>query len=250
MGHDLSLPDECSHPRARKSSFGRRIAEGLRRAGLALAVLLMPAATRAQQSVDHPDAVVAKPVVNMYRGPSAASDVVSQALYGAGVFTLGKQPSWINVRTADGYTGWVAASDLKPLNGGSLMRLRVKRSASRSSVPTSTASLTSRCMRPFSSFPGRRVSKQFPTLRRTPNAGFRFVLSMARRPGCSALTLPAISRLSASARCLRCRFRPWRSWLFVVGDFGGTPLTALILARSQVREPNRGATIRWQRTSA
>ncbi|MGB6722526.1 MAG: SH3 domain-containing C40 family peptidase [Terracidiphilus sp.] len=119
MGHDLSLPDECSHPRARKSSFGRRIAEGLRRAGLALAVLLMPAATRAQQSVDHPDAVVAKPVVNMYRGPSAASDVVSQALYGAGVFTLGKQPSWINVRTADGYTGWVAASDLKPLNGGS-----------------------------------------------------------------------------------------------------------------------------------
>lgn len=118
MDHELSLPNERSHPRACKNSFGRRIAEGLRRAGLALAVLLIPAAARAQQSVDHPDAVVAKPVVNLYRGPSATSDVVSQALYGTGVFTPRIQPSWINIRTADGYTGWVAASDLKPLNGG------------------------------------------------------------------------------------------------------------------------------------
>jgi SH3-like domain-containing protein len=86
--------------------------------GLALAVLLIPAAARAQQSVDNADSVVAKAVVNMYRDPSATSDVVSQALYGTGVFTLKTQPGWINIRTADGYTGWVAASDLKPLNGG------------------------------------------------------------------------------------------------------------------------------------
>ena len=119
MDHELSLPNERSHPRARKNSFGRKISEGLRRARLALAVLLIPAVARAQQSVDHPDAVVAKPVVNMYRGPSATSDVVSQALYGTGVFSLRTQPSWINIRTADGYMGWVAASDLKPLNGGS-----------------------------------------------------------------------------------------------------------------------------------
>jgi hypothetical protein len=119
VGHELSLPDERSHPRARKSSFGRRIADGLRRAGLALAVLLIPAAVRAQQSVDRPDYVVARPVVNMYRGSSAASDVVSQVLYGTGVFALKTQPGWIDIRTADSYTGWVAASDLKPLNGGS-----------------------------------------------------------------------------------------------------------------------------------
>jgi len=81
--------------------------------------LLMPAAARAQQSVDHPGAVVTRPVVNMYRGPSAATDVVSQAIYGTGVLTLKTQPGWTNIRTADGYTGWVAAPDLKPLNGGS-----------------------------------------------------------------------------------------------------------------------------------
>ncbi len=119
MGHELSLDNEPSHPHAHKCDFGRTIAEGLRRAGLALAVLLMPAVVRAQQSVDHPAAVVAKSIVNMYRGPSSASDVVSQVLYGTGVFMLKTQPSWINIRTADGYTGWVAASDLKSLNGGS-----------------------------------------------------------------------------------------------------------------------------------
>lgn len=91
----------------------------MRRVGLALAVLLIPAAARAQQSVERPDAVVAKPIVNMYRSASITSDVVSQALYGTGVFTLKTEPGWINIRTADGYTGWVVASDLKMLNGGS-----------------------------------------------------------------------------------------------------------------------------------
>ena len=117
MGHEPLLPDEFTRPRARRNTFGRRIADSLRRAGFALAVLLIPAVARAQQSVDHPDSVVARPVVNMYRNASAASDVVSQALYGTGVFTLKTQPGWINIRTADGYTGWVAASELKPLNG-------------------------------------------------------------------------------------------------------------------------------------
>jgi gamma-D-glutamyl-L-lysine dipeptidyl-peptidase len=119
VGHEHSLPEEFTRTRARKSSVGRGIAEGFRRAGLALAVLLIPAAARAQQSVDHPDAVVAKPVVNMYRNASAESDVVSQALYGTGIFTLKKQPGWVNIRTADGYTGWVAASDLMSLSGAS-----------------------------------------------------------------------------------------------------------------------------------
>lgn len=77
------------------------------------------APAEAQQSVDHPDAVVAKPVANMYRNASAESDVVSQTLYGTGVSTLKSEPGWANIRTADGYTGWIAAVDLKALNGGS-----------------------------------------------------------------------------------------------------------------------------------
>ncbi len=82
-----------------------------------LAVIAIAAAAAAQQPVDHPDAVVAKPVVNMYRDASAASDVVSQALYGTGVLTLKTGQGWTNIRTADGYTGWVDASDLKVLDG-------------------------------------------------------------------------------------------------------------------------------------
>ena len=87
----------------------------------ALAVVLgalpiVPA--RAQMSVDHPDAVVAAPVANMYRNASAESDVVSQALYGTGVTALESEPGWTDIRTADGYTGWVAADDLKVLNDG------------------------------------------------------------------------------------------------------------------------------------
>jgi len=86
---------------------------------LLIGALFFPAAARAQQSVAKADAVVTKPVVNMYRNATAASDVVSQALYGTGVATLKSDAGWTNIRTADGYTGWVADGDLKMLNGGS-----------------------------------------------------------------------------------------------------------------------------------
>lgn len=82
-----------------------------------LATTLMPAA-RAQVSVANADLVVAKPVVNMHSKPTADSDVVSQALYGTGVLSLKKQGDWYDIRTADGYTGWVAAADVKALDGG------------------------------------------------------------------------------------------------------------------------------------
>ncbi len=95
-------------------SIGRAIA-----ASLTLGALLAATLVQAQQSVDHPDAVVARPVVNMYRNATDASDVVSQALYGTGVSTLQSNQGWFNIRTADGYTGWVEAADLKTLNGGS-----------------------------------------------------------------------------------------------------------------------------------
>ena len=82
-----------------------------------MGVLLVAMPAQAQQSVDHSDAVVARPVVNMYRNATAASDVVSQALYGTGVQTLKSSQDWFNIRTADGYTGWVEAADLKTLSG-------------------------------------------------------------------------------------------------------------------------------------
>jgi gamma-D-glutamyl-L-lysine dipeptidyl-peptidase len=88
-------------------------------AALALGLVCAAPPAPAQQSVDHPDAVVARPVVNMYRNATNASDVVSQALYGAGVTTIESGQGWFHIRTADGYTGWVEAADLKTLNGGS-----------------------------------------------------------------------------------------------------------------------------------
>ena len=93
-------------------SIGRAIA-----ASIALGVLLAATPAQAQQSVDHPDAVVARPVVNMYRNATDASDVVSQALYGTGVLTRQSSQGWFQILTADGYTGWVAAADLKMLDG-------------------------------------------------------------------------------------------------------------------------------------
>jgi cell wall-associated NlpC family hydrolase len=80
-------------------------------------VLLAASPAQAQQSVDHPDAVVAKPVVNMYKSATDASDVVSQALYGTGVLTRQSSQGWFQILTADGYTGWVEAADLKTLEG-------------------------------------------------------------------------------------------------------------------------------------
>ncbi len=76
----------------------------------------MPA-TRAQESVVNADLVVAKPVVNMHSKPLANSEVVSQALYGTGVLSLEKQGDWYYIRTADEYKGWVAADDVKALDG-------------------------------------------------------------------------------------------------------------------------------------
>ena len=99
--------------RGRLGNIGRAIM-----AGLALAGLLAASPAQAQQSVDHPDAVVGRPVVNMYRNATDASDVVSQALYGTGVTTIESLPGWFHIRTADGYTGWVEAADMKTLNGG------------------------------------------------------------------------------------------------------------------------------------
>lgn len=107
-----SIPRNVRPWRGGMGGVGRAIA-----ASFALGVLLAASPAQAQQSVDHPDAVVATPVMNMYRNATAVSDVVSQALYGTGVQTLQSTHDWSNIRTADGYTGWVQAADLKTLNG-------------------------------------------------------------------------------------------------------------------------------------
>jgi gamma-D-glutamyl-L-lysine dipeptidyl-peptidase len=78
-------------------------------ATLLLVLMLATAPSFAQQSVSHPDLVVARPVIDMHRHPSGDSDVVSQAIYGTGVTELASQNGWYNIRTADNYTGWVSA---------------------------------------------------------------------------------------------------------------------------------------------
>lgn len=62
-----------------------------------------------------PDYVVVRPVANMYSKASAQSDVVSQAIYGVNVTRLKGKRHWVNVRTADQYTGWMKSSELRRL---------------------------------------------------------------------------------------------------------------------------------------
>lgn len=71
----------------------------------------------AQQTVPNSDLVVANPVINMYKSPTAESEVTSQVLYGTGVLSLEKQGTWLKIQTADGYTGWITSADVKAQNG-------------------------------------------------------------------------------------------------------------------------------------
>ena len=83
----------------------------------------------AQQSVPNADLVVSRPVANMYKSATADGEVTSQVLYGTGVRSLEKQGDWINIRTADGYSGWIASADVNATNsssrasGGKLVRV-------------------------------------------------------------------------------------------------------------------------------
>jgi cell wall-associated NlpC family hydrolase len=84
---------------------------------LVFCVTLWGVAAVGQQSVAKPDYVVSKPVINMHSAASADSEVVSQALYGSGVLSLEKKDGWIQTRTGDDYTGWVAAADITAQQG-------------------------------------------------------------------------------------------------------------------------------------
>jgi gamma-D-glutamyl-L-lysine dipeptidyl-peptidase len=75
------------------------------------------------------DYVVIKPAANMYRDASVQSDVVSQAIDATNVQRVKTKHGWADVRTADNYTGWIQASNLRKLSGqayaaaGSIVRV-------------------------------------------------------------------------------------------------------------------------------
>jgi gamma-D-glutamyl-L-lysine dipeptidyl-peptidase len=65
-----------------------------------------------------PEAVVLKPVANMYVQPNDDAEVVSQAIYGTNMGVMETRPGWLRVRTPDDYIGWVPAEDLRRLGAG------------------------------------------------------------------------------------------------------------------------------------
>jgi len=84
-----------------------------------LTMLLLSVACAAMAQQAAANFAVAAPVINMYAHPDSESEVVSQAIYGTTVPAIERRGSWLNIRTADGYTGWVAASGLRAVGGGS-----------------------------------------------------------------------------------------------------------------------------------
>ena len=62
-------------------------------------------------------AVVTRPVADMFSKPSRDADVVSQAIYSTTVEVLKKQGRWSNIKTPDEYTGWVETKALRALRG-------------------------------------------------------------------------------------------------------------------------------------
>ena len=60
-----------------------------------------------------PNAVVLRPVVDMFSKPTEDADVVSQAIYGTNVAIVEQQPGWARIRTSDDYTGWAPLAALQ-----------------------------------------------------------------------------------------------------------------------------------------
>jgi SH3-like domain-containing protein len=83
--------------------------------GILFAVLLTVMSTA--QTTSSVEYVVVRPVVNMFRTPTLDADVVSQSLYGTNVKLVKTEGAWLQIRTADDYTGWVQAEGLRKLEG-------------------------------------------------------------------------------------------------------------------------------------
>lgn len=84
---------------------------------LILMLLLLSVMLNAQPTSAQPDFVVIRPVANMYRGANTDTDVVSQAILGSNVAVLETKGDWVKVQTADEYTGWMQAADLRQHKG-------------------------------------------------------------------------------------------------------------------------------------
>jgi cell wall-associated NlpC family hydrolase len=79
---------------------------------LALAVAVLLAAPPPEAGTTA--AVVVTAVENMYSGPDAGRDVVSQALLGQDVKVLEGQDGFLRIETPDRYAGWISAGAVLP----------------------------------------------------------------------------------------------------------------------------------------
>lgn len=57
------------------------------------------------------------PVVDMREAPSKEAKVVSQTLFSEEVHIVGNSENWVNIRTPDGYAGWIPSNSLVTLQG-------------------------------------------------------------------------------------------------------------------------------------
>ena len=55
-------------------------------------------------------------VINLRKEPDHAAELVSQSILGTPVIVLKKSDSWLQIRTPDNYTGWIAESSVQLLN--------------------------------------------------------------------------------------------------------------------------------------
>src|SRR5512143_1957222 len=64
------------------------------------------------------EAVLIRPLTDMYSGPDENADVVSQALYGTTVAVLEERGEWAKIRPPDDYPGWIRLSAMRRLREG------------------------------------------------------------------------------------------------------------------------------------
>ena len=83
--------------------------------GILVAVFLTVMSTA--QTATTAEYVVVRPVINMFRTPTLDADVVSQSLYGTNVKVVKAEGNWLQIKTADDYTGWVQSEGLRKLDG-------------------------------------------------------------------------------------------------------------------------------------
>lgn len=79
----------------------------MRATSWALVAVLAMGAPPALRAAARGEAVVVVPVENMYSGPDATEDVVSQALLGQVVGVLESRDGFVHIETPDRYPGWI-----------------------------------------------------------------------------------------------------------------------------------------------